>query len=266
MARHKGRHVSSPDQSCQSSSRAPCVLSGVAGCIDCRGLWARSSLSRHRPRHRPGGVPLRLLSRRSLDRAGARDPRADPAGRPPARLPRGAARPDDRAGGGLGAGRLAAGRPRRAAHQRHLDRHRQCAGDGRDPADAPRRAQSGSLSRQRALRRSSAPPIPTSLPILLNVTPAEAFHRVDEVAMSMGWDVVARAPNEGRIEAVDISDWFGMTDDIVVRIRPEGTSGSPHRHPLEEPRRRIGLRRERPPHPRLPRQAEDDALAPSSRA
>ena len=78
---------------------------------------------------------------------------------------------------------------------------------------------------------------PDILPILLNVTPAEAFHRVDEVAMSMGWDVVARAPNEGRIEAVDISDWFGMTDDIVVRIRPEGTSGSPYRYPLEEPRR-----------------------------
>jgi uncharacterized protein (DUF1499 family) len=58
------------------------------------------------------------------------------------------------------------------------------------------------------------------------VTPAEAFRRVDEVAMSMGWDIVARAPADGRIEAVDVSDWFGMTDDIVVRIRPEGTSGT----------------------------------------
>ena len=63
-------------------------------------------------------------------------------------------------------------------------------------------------------------------PIMLNVTPAEAFRRVDEVAMSMGWDIVARAPADGRIEAIDISDWFGMTDDIVVRIRPEGTSGT----------------------------------------
>lgn len=67
---------------------------------------------------------------------------------------------------------------------------------------------------------------PDIVPIILNITPAEAFHRVDEVAMSMGWDIVARAPADGRIEAVDVSDWFGMTDDIVVRIRPDGSSGS----------------------------------------
>ena len=67
---------------------------------------------------------------------------------------------------------------------------------------------------------------PDIQPILLTITPAEAFHRVDEVAMSMGWDIVARAPGEGRLEAVDTSDWFGMTDDIVVRIRPQGTSGT----------------------------------------
>jgi uncharacterized protein (DUF1499 family) len=67
---------------------------------------------------------------------------------------------------------------------------------------------------------------PDIQPILLNATPAEAFHRVDEVATAMGWDIVARAPAQGRIEAIDTSDWFGMIDDIVVRIRPEGTSGA----------------------------------------
>jgi uncharacterized protein (DUF1499 family) len=67
---------------------------------------------------------------------------------------------------------------------------------------------------------------PDIAPIMLNIAPAEAFRRVDEVAMSMGWDIVARSPADGRIEAVDVSDWFGMTDDIVVRIRPEGTSGT----------------------------------------
>ena len=67
---------------------------------------------------------------------------------------------------------------------------------------------------------------PDIVPIVLNVTPADAFRRVDEAAMAMGWDVVARAPAEGRLEAVDTSDWFGLQDDIVVRIRPEGTSGT----------------------------------------
>jgi uncharacterized protein (DUF1499 family) len=33
---------------------------------------------------------------------------------------------------------------------------------------------------------------------------------------------VARAPAEGRIEAVDTTKWFGFHDDIVVRIKAEG--------------------------------------------
>jgi len=64
----------------------------------------------------------------------------------------------------------------------------------------------------------------TSIP--LSVPPAEAFKRVDQVAMAMGWDVVARAPADGRLEAVATSDWFGFQDDIVIRIRPSGTDAS----------------------------------------
>ena len=59
--------------------------------------------------------------------------------------------------------------------------------------------------------------------IALSVPPDEAFRKVDAVATAMGWDVVARAPAEGRIEAIDTSQWFGFHDDIVVRIRPAGT-------------------------------------------
>jgi uncharacterized protein (DUF1499 family) len=64
---------------------------------------------------------------------------------------------------------------------------------------------------------------PNIVPIVLAVPPAEAFKKVDAVAMAMGWDVVARAPADGRIEAIDTAQWFGFHDDIVVRIRPEGT-------------------------------------------
>ena len=67
---------------------------------------------------------------------------------------------------------------------------------------------------------------PDIVPVLIAAPPAEAFRRVDEVAMAMGWEVVARAPADGRIEAIDTSEWFGLTDDIVIRIRPEGSSGS----------------------------------------
>jgi uncharacterized protein (DUF1499 family) len=71
-----------------------------------------------------------------------------------------------------------------------------------------------------ALQRETYPDIQ---PIKLALPPGEAFTRVDKVAMDMGWDVVARAPGEGRLEAVDSTPWFGLRDDIVVRIRPDGT-------------------------------------------
>ena len=38
----------------------------------------------------------------------------------------------------------------------------------------------------------------------------------------MGWNVVAIAPDEGRIEATDTSLFFGITDDIVIRVKPSG--------------------------------------------
>ncbi|MFO1160070.1 MAG: DUF1499 domain-containing protein [Reyranellaceae bacterium] len=70
-----------------------------------------------------------------------------------------------------------------------------------------------------ALQRSGYPDI---VPVVLAIPPAEAFKRADEVAIAMGWDVVARAPTEGRLEAVATSEWFGFRDDIVVRIRADG--------------------------------------------
>ncbi|MBM3649420.1 MAG: DUF1499 domain-containing protein [Alphaproteobacteria bacterium] len=71
-----------------------------------------------------------------------------------------------------------------------------------------------------AAQRAAYPDITS---VVLPSNPADAFKKVDGVAMAMGWDVVARAPAEGRIEAVATSDWFGFRDDIVVRIRPDGT-------------------------------------------
>ena len=59
--------------------------------------------------------------------------------------------------------------------------------------------------------------------IVLSVPPDEAFKKVDAVATAMGWEVVARVPADGRIEAIDTSQWFGFHDDVVVRIRPAGT-------------------------------------------
>jgi uncharacterized protein (DUF1499 family)/uncharacterized membrane protein YvlD (DUF360 family) len=69
------------------------------------------------------------------------------------------------------------------------------------------------------LQRAAYPDI---LPVMLAEPPAETFRKVDGVALAMGWDIVARAPADGRIEAVATSEWFGFRDDIVIRIRPDG--------------------------------------------
>jgi uncharacterized protein (DUF1499 family) len=67
---------------------------------------------------------------------------------------------------------------------------------------------------------------PDLTPIRLGVPAGEAFRRADRVAVAMGWSVVARAPADGRIEAVAISPWFGFQDDISIRVSPDGTSAS----------------------------------------
>ncbi len=60
-----------------------------------------------------------------------------------------------------------------------------------------------------------------------NSTPMQVlFWRGFETAKQMGWNVVAFDPAQGRVEAMDTSFWFGLTDDIVIRVRPAGRLGA----------------------------------------
>ncbi|PYQ16963.1 MAG: DUF1499 domain-containing protein [Acidobacteria bacterium] len=63
---------------------------------------------------------------------------------------------------------------------------------------------------------------PDIAPATLALPPARAFEHALQVARAQGWQVVAAAPAEGRIEATDTTRWFGFKDDIVIRVRPEG--------------------------------------------
>ncbi len=58
--------------------------------------------------------------------------------------------------------------------------------------------------------------------IAILTPPERLFKRALEAAKDMGWNIVAVAPDEGRIEATDTSLFFGFTDDIVIRVRPSG--------------------------------------------
>jgi uncharacterized protein (DUF1499 family) len=68
-----------------------------------------------------------------------------------------------------------------------------------------------------AQQRSAYPEI---APVILKLPPDRAFALALAAARGMGWQIVADAPSEGRIEATDTTLWFGFKDDIVVRVTP----------------------------------------------
>lgn len=58
-------------------------------------------------------------------------------------------------------------------------------------------------------------------PLRLDAAPPQSFARAERAARAMGWEIVAVAPNDLRIEATDTTLLFGFKDDIVIRIRPQ---------------------------------------------
>lgn len=63
---------------------------------------------------------------------------------------------------------------------------------------------------------------PDIMPMLFTQPPAEVFQAALAVARDMGWEVVAAEEDEGRIEAVATTRWFGFKDDVVIRLTPAG--------------------------------------------
>jgi uncharacterized protein (DUF1499 family) len=62
---------------------------------------------------------------------------------------------------------------------------------------------------------------PAVRPVQTGLPPEQAFAAALAVAQDEGWELVAAVPAEGRIEATDTTLWWGFTDDIVIRVRPE---------------------------------------------
>lgn len=63
---------------------------------------------------------------------------------------------------------------------------------------------------------------PEIAPALLKEPPARAFEQALAAARSLGWEIVAAVPAEGRIEATDTTRWFRFKDDVVIRVTPNG--------------------------------------------
>jgi uncharacterized protein (DUF1499 family) len=66
---------------------------------------------------------------------------------------------------------------------------------------------------------------PDIQPLMLSEPPAAAFERALAAARSMGWEIVAAVPADGRIEATATTRWFRFKDDIIIRIaaQPAGS-------------------------------------------
>ena len=63
---------------------------------------------------------------------------------------------------------------------------------------------------------------PDIQPLVVELPTDRAFDLALDAARALDWRIVATEPERRRIEASDRTFWFGFTDDIVVRISPEG--------------------------------------------
>ena len=59
--------------------------------------------------------------------------------------------------------------------------------------------------------------------LIVKTPPQDTVQRAIDAARALGWEVVSSDTASGRIEATATTPWFGFKDDVVVRIRPEGT-------------------------------------------
>lgn len=95
-------------------------------------------------------------------------------------------------------------------------------------ADAPNTTEYGggpnmTAERLAELTRGAYPDLVT---VTLDAPPDVAFERALAAVETLGWDLVAAAPDEGRIEATDTTFWFRFKDDVVIRIEPAPGGGS----------------------------------------
>jgi hypothetical protein len=87
--------------------------------------------------------------------------------------------------------------------------------DGPKPATGP----NGKRSTTAQLQKKYYPNIFSHA----DLTPPDTlFARALKTAYAMGWNVVDANAKEGRIEATDTSLLFGLTDDIVIRVKAAG--------------------------------------------
>lgn len=61
---------------------------------------------------------------------------------------------------------------------------------------------------------------PDIRPLMLAMPPDDAYRAALRAARDMGWEILLEDPAARRVEAVDVTKWYGFKDDVSVRVSP----------------------------------------------
>jgi fatty-acyl-CoA synthase len=62
---------------------------------------------------------------------------------------------------------------------------------------------------------------PAARPLVLARSPADAYESAKAAVQAAGLSIVTDDPMDGRLEATGESFWYGLKDDLIVRVRPD---------------------------------------------
>lgn len=95
-------------------------------------------------------------------------------------------------------------------------------GAGASPIEADPSLPIGSLTfAGRRVADVNAETCPAARPLVLARQPADAYDAAKAAVQAAGLSIVTDDPADGRLEATARTFWFGLRDDLIVRVRPD---------------------------------------------
>lgn len=73
----------------------------------------------------------------------------------------------------------------------------------------------------RRIAEINAETCPAARPLVSSRSPADAYEAAKAAVLASGMSLITDDPMDGRLEATASSFWYGLTDDVVVRVRPD---------------------------------------------